>query len=213
MPPVRVMSEAALERHLANLSSSPLLGTMFSFNGQTGIYHVIGDGTEVPVPAEFIGLLDLTRHGWIKFNEGEPPTIDDVGLSEDADLKAREELGDTDPSVWPIGLNGEQRDPWQEQFVVPLLDRGAGGEIFALVARGVVAMGSVRKLLGQWRWNPRRKDGLRPIVKVESGTYYSKRFNGNRPKPKLTIVDWVNHDGSSITAEQQHDEFNDSVPF
>jgi hypothetical protein len=62
LPPVRVMSEEALERNLTEWSGSLLLGAMFSFNGQTGVYHM-RDGTEMPIDSEFIGLLELMRKG------------------------------------------------------------------------------------------------------------------------------------------------------
>jgi hypothetical protein len=215
LPPVRVMSDEALERHLATMSTSPLLGTMFSFNGQDGVYRIVGDGTEMPIGSEFIGLLELTRHGWIKFNgEGNPPTLIDICISEDTELPPREELGDTDRSRWEPGLDGQPRDPWSEQFVIPFQDRGAGGELYALVTRGVVAINAAKGLLGRWRWHPQRKANFRPIVKIGSGTYVARRFGGGkRPKPVLTITDWVNPDGSTITAPQKRAEFNDDIPY
>src|SRR5262245_14205425 len=68
VPAPFVYSEEALERNLAALSSNPLIGTMFSFNGQDGVYRITSDGTEVPNGSEFVGLLEITRHGFIKFN-------------------------------------------------------------------------------------------------------------------------------------------------
>jgi hypothetical protein len=69
-------------------------------------------------------------------------------------------------------------------------------------------------LLTHWRYHRRRKEGFRPIIKIGSGTWIDKKHGGGkRPKPTLTIVDWVNPDGSPITAQQKHGEFNDSVPF
>jgi hypothetical protein len=68
-----------------------------------------------------------------------------------------------------------------------------GGELFVYVARGPVFMNPVGDLLGRWVHHPKRQTGL-PIVKLENGTYPSKRFGGLKPKPVWTIVGWVDED-------------------
>jgi hypothetical protein len=62
-----------------------------------------------------------------------------------------------------------------------------------------------------------------PVVKVDNGTYWSKRFNADRPKPILTIVSWVTKTGALPQApsaptslprqENEKPPFNDSVGF
>jgi len=193
-PPPAPVSAEALERHLADWGGSA--GRLLAFNGSTGVHRVLGDDVEIPAGSKFIAGLDQTQRGYIKFNDGAPPTLAMVRISEDAEVPERSSLGDTDASQWPISeLSGQPADPWQEQLVFPLISYGTGGEVFGYVARGVVGLNAAKDLLGRFRWHPKRHQGLLPIVEIGSGTYQSRKF-GPRPKPVLKIVDWVNPDGS-----------------
>ena len=172
-------SVAALERHLAEWGGNG--GRMFQFNGSTGIYRTLDDGVEVPVGTKFVARLHETRRGYIKFNgDGARPDVRMVRIDEDADIK-RDTLGDSDEAKWPIGLNGEPEDPWKEQYGIPMMRHDAGGELYAYVARGIVAMNSAGDLLGRWRWHPKRKAGLIPVIRIESGTYPSRRLAVTSP--------------------------------
>jgi hypothetical protein len=207
-------SEEAIERHLAEWGGSP--GRLFAFNGSTGIHRTLDDGIEVPGGTEFIALLHETQKGFIKFNgPGVPPSVRMVRIDQNIDPPSRESLGDTDESKWSIGLNGELADPWIEQYAVPLMRDDPGGELFVYVSRGVVAMLAFEGLLGRWRHHPRRQEGLDPVVKIDNGTYWSKRFNANRPKPILKIVRWVRKDGTSPAEPKPVSlaaEMNDAIP-
>jgi hypothetical protein len=206
-------SAVAIARHLDAWASRPRL---IGFNGQDGIYSILDDGTEVPAGTEFIALLDQTRNGWIKFNgEGERPETVMVGIGENKDVPTRDELGDLDRSQWPLSRDGKgPEDPWKPQYVVPLLSTDAGGELFALVMRGVTAMNAVRSLLGRYRWHPKAKQGLYPVVRLDSGTYLNKRYGGRRPKPVLSIVDWVTKNGAPPPPPAPlAGELNDQISF
>jgi hypothetical protein len=75
-------------------------------------------------------------------------------------------------------------------------------------------MNSVGDLLGRWRHHPKRQDGLIPVVKIENGTYPSKRFGGLKPKPVLTIVGWVTRTGAPPPPPVPAGvEMNDQIPF
>jgi hypothetical protein len=214
--PVRVASAEALERNLALLTDTSTLAIMISFNGQTGVYRIISDDTEIPVDSEYNGRLDLTRHEMIRFNsDGIPPTVHGHCISEDGALPPREELGDLDKSQWPLGLDGiTPQDPWRERYVVPLQDRGASGELYGLVTMGPVAINAAKRLLTTWRIHPNRRAGYVPIVRLCRGTWIDKKHGGaKRPRPEPKIVDWVNPDGSPITAQQKHGEFRDEIQF
>jgi hypothetical protein len=212
-PAATMSSAVAIARHLDAWASRPRL---IGFNGQDGIYSILDDGTEVPAGTEFIALLDHTRKGWIKFNgEGEKPETVMVGIGENKDVPTRDELGDLDQSQWPLSRDGKgPEDPWKPQYDVPLLSTDAGGELFGLVMRGVTAMNAVRSLLGRYRWHPKAKQGLYPIVRLDSGTYLNKRFGGRRPKPVLSIVDWVTKDGAPPPPPAPlAGELNDQISF
>ena len=142
-----------------------------------------------------------------------------IRIDENVEKITRDSLGDKDATKWPI-VDGKPKDPWIEQYVIPSMRNDPGGELFVYVARGIVAMLSVEGLLGRWRHSPRRREGLVPIVKVDNGTYWNKRFNADRPKPIMTIVRWVTKTGappslpaSSAIKEIEKPPFNDSVGF
>ena len=132
--PAATSSEEALERHLSQWGGSG--GRLIGFNGSTGIHRTLDDGVEMPSGTEFVAFLHETQRGFIKFNEGAPPDVRMVSISEDAELPRREELGDLDQSKWPRGLDDNRQDPWKEQIAIPLAPRDAGSELFVYVARG-----------------------------------------------------------------------------
>src|SRR5262249_29874337 len=134
-------------------------------------------------------------------------------IGADAEVPGREELGDLDKSQWPCGF-GQKQDPWKEQIAFPLARRDAGGELFVYVARGPVALNSVADLLGRWRRTPKRQSGLIPVIRLENGTYPSKKFGGFKPKPLLVIVGWVTKDGNPRPPPPPlSTEMNDSLDF
>jgi hypothetical protein len=206
-------SNEALDRHLSEWGGSG--GRLITFNGETGIHRTLDDGVEVPAGTEFVAFLHETQKGWIKFNEGTPPNIHMVRISDNADVLRREELGDIDPTTWPLGLDRVNReDPWKLQIVVPMARHDAGGELFLYVARGKVANYSVSDLLGRWRHHPKRQAGLIPLIRIENGTYYNKRFGGLKPKPLLPIVGWVTKAGVAPPPSTAIGvEMNDEIPF
>jgi hypothetical protein len=222
-PQVPTTSEEALDRHLAEWGGPG--GRLFAFNGSTGIHRTLDDDVEVPDGTEFIAFLHETQRGFINFNVDGPPDVRMVRIDQDAKVPERAELGDNDPTKWPLGLNCEKTDPWIEQFAIPMARNDAGGELYLYVARGVVAMNSVRSLLGRWRHHPKRKAGLIPVIKVKNGTYYNKRFNADRPKPEFIFGTWVTKTGEPPPSESTSsrikqinkpslsEELNDSIGF
>jgi hypothetical protein len=219
-PQVPATSEEALDRHLAEWGGPS--GRLFAFNGSTGIHRTLDDDVEVPDGTEFVAFLHETQRGSIKFNADGPPDVRMVRIDQNVEVPTRESLGDNDPAQWPLGLNGEKTDPWKEQFAIPMARNDAGGELYVYVARGVVAMNSVSNLLGRWRLHPKRKAGLIPVIKIKNGTYHSKRFSADKPKPEFEFVTWVTKTGApppassaikEIEKPSLGEELNDSVPF
>ena len=205
-------SDEALDRHLAEWGGTG--GRLIAFNGSTGMHRTLDDGVEMPPGTEFVAFLHETQKGFIKFNQGGPPDVRMVRIGENAEVPARDSLGDRDQRAWPVGLSGEKQDPWKEQIAIPMARHDAGGELFVYVARGPVAMNSVGDLLGRWRHHPKRQAGLIPVVKIENGTYPSKRFGGLKPKPVLTITDWVTRTGEPPAPPAPlRVEMSDEIPF
>jgi hypothetical protein len=190
-PPVN--SEEAIERHLAQWSGPG--GRLYAFNGSTGIHRLLDDGTDMPAGQLFRAYLRDYRRGFIRFNGDDPPSLKMVGLSENADLPTRESLGDNDPTQWPISEQTNQpEDPWKPQATFPIVTTDDAAELYLYVARGIVALNAVDSLLGRWRHHPKRKQGFLPVIAIYNGTYYSRKFNCDRPKPEFRITGWVSED-------------------
>src|SRR4029077_14782427 len=79
-------------------------------------YVCTSDGEEIKTGTKYVCIFDQTQHGLIKFHEkGEPPTRHMGPMFGGYVPPARTDLGDTDKSLWPKGLNGEPVDPWKSQ--------------------------------------------------------------------------------------------------
>jgi hypothetical protein len=210
-PPVPT-SGNALDRHLAEWGGSGL--RLIAFNGSTGIHRTLDDNTEVPDGTQFIAMLHATRKGFIKFNgPGVPPDVRMVGIEENVATPTRESLGDNDPTKWPLDMNGQRTDPWKEQIVFPVARHDAGAALFLYVARGIVAMNSVRSLLSEWRFHPKRQAGLIPVIALRNSTYFSKRLNSRRPKPAYEIVLWVTKAGEVPSSSEVTKAIAQALPF
>jgi hypothetical protein len=191
--------------------------TDFSFHGIDGDFPSMS-GDKIPAGSEFTVLVTGITHGFIHFNgEGETPTIRETRLSDDTPEITREELGDLDESKWEPGLDDQPRDPWQEQFCVPMAPRNGSGEVFRFVARSATAIRAVRRLLGVIRYHPNGKNGWLPVVKIGVVTYHNKKYKRDMPKPVLGVVDWIAPEGAaSVTPPSPpklSDELHDEVPF
>jgi hypothetical protein len=167
-PTARTVNLAKLEQ----LLERPY--TDFSFHGIDGDYPSVG-GDKIPTGSKFVGIVAGGSHGFIKFNgEGEVPTIRETFLSDDAPVITREELGDLDESKWEPGLDGQPRDPWQEQICLPVVPQDASGEVFRFVARSATALRAVRRLLGAVRYHPNGKLGWLPVIQFGVAIYHNK---------------------------------------
>jgi hypothetical protein len=212
-PPATV--EEAIESHLREWGGSG--GRLFGFNGQTGIFRTFDDDAQVLCGTRFVAQLQEAQKGVIRFNDDGPPTVIMVRLDElGAEVPDADELG-ADRSQWQVNsMSGELENPWKAQFAIPMMRFDAGKEIFCYVARGVVAMGATADLLGRYRCHPNRKAGLVPVIRIESGSYPSKRFGGRKPKPMLPIDDWVLPNGEKPPEPKKisfKDDLNDEIGF
>jgi hypothetical protein len=169
--------------------------TDFSFHGIDGDFPSM-NGDKVPPGSTFVVLVSGITHGFIRFHgEGEKPTIVETRACDNSPDVTREELGDLDPAKWESGLDGTPRDPFQEQFCVPMVDRNGGGEVFRFVARNGASIRAVRRLLGVIGYHPNGRAGWLPVIKIGAVTYFNRRFKRDMPKPVLGVIDWIAPEG------------------
>src|SRR5262249_10271877 len=95
-------------------------GTFIKF-GKDGKFLKAVDGTEVKEGTEAIVVADQIQVGWVKFNgKGVQPTRIMGAVFDGFVPPQRNELDDTDESLWEEGLNGKPADPWQFQVLLPM---------------------------------------------------------------------------------------------
>ena len=220
VPAAPTTSEEAFEHNLASWGSGG--GTPLSPNGLDGGFQTTG-GDKVDVAGVvFVAHLDECRKEWIKFNgEGNRPDLIGVGIYEAAELPAREELGDLDQTLWEQDRfrRGEIVDPWQEQFRVPIVATDTSGAIYELTSRSVTSKIAFRGLIDRYGKHPQRRKGLLPLITLETGAYFNKNLNADKPKPVYKIVRWVEKDGSAPAKKPDritsgaHPELNDELPY
>jgi hypothetical protein len=91
----------------------------------------VGDD-ELPAGREFIAHVPQLAHGMVKFVDGKVAE-QRVGIVADGFvLPSRDELDDIDPKKWETDHAGVPRDPWCQQYYLPLEDNGTG-ELFTFV--------------------------------------------------------------------------------
>jgi hypothetical protein len=134
---------------------------------------------------QYIAYVRQLARGWVKFRGGECVERR-IGKVEDGfKIPARAELGDLDDSHWEKDSSGHPRDPWVNQYFLPVEDLDTGAlAIFATGSRGgQEAIGRLCQIYARgWR------KGL-PIVELATASYKHKRY-GRIETPDLRIVGW-----------------------
>lgn len=200
------------ERYLDEIAPSSVIGRLCRFNGKDGKFVTVDDGEPMDLAAIYVAICDLTRIGWVKFNDGAAPDRVDGFWAEEFDLAAaRRNLGDQDESAWPLGLNGLPEDPWKHEIALPLMLVG-GDQYFTFVAMNITSRRAVGSLLRVYKRMP---GDVYPIVRLSVGGYESKiKGVGHVAVPVLTVVgrqprtDRAPAPQLPLTAE-----LNDAIPF
>jgi hypothetical protein len=164
--PPPVFDPGLFQRNLAILAAVRL--PTFQMNGQSGIYK-FQNGSEIPVNSKFVAVMQEAKHGFIRFyGEGETPSAE-MRLIGAEPLIDRASLGDTDETKWGKDANGKpNKDPWQEQFEIPVFDPSTG-DSYCYLSRSKICNNVVRQFNGTYARNPRSKAGLLPVVQFGRG--------------------------------------------
>jgi hypothetical protein len=104
------------------------------------------------------------------------------------DIK-REELGDTDDSLWEPDTEGEVRDPWQPTVMMIMKDRGSD-RLFTFVATSKGGRQAIGQLVTTWANAIRHRPGQVPVTTRAFGIWKSVKYGETRI-PVFNVVDWV----------------------
>src|SRR5262249_44762432 len=119
----------------------------------------------------------------------------------------RNDMGDLDESKWERDASGKPRDPWSEQFYLPMEDAETG-DIVIFVTGSHGGKGAVRALLNVASRNLHKGT---PVIRLAVGSYKHKTF-GRIETPEFPVVNYI---GGGIIVEKASvaEELNDEVPF
>jgi len=178
----------AFEAYGNAVSQKSIVGDILKFT-KFGEYVAGQDEKEMPKGQRLIANMDELLTGWVRWEDNKP-TDQIMGRVADGFMpQRRNELGDTDESLWEKDDDGRPRDPWQKTNYLVL--KAEGEEqlyTFATSSKsGLNAIGELCKVFG--RQMRQRPDDF-PIVALNAGSYihpkYKKIF-----VPNLDVVDWI----------------------
>jgi hypothetical protein len=180
------------------------LGTLVKYT--KGLYHMKDD--EVPLGTEFIAHVEHWVRGYVKFKGGSLIEHRVGRVTDGFVVPTREELDDTDPTLWEKSPSGEPKDPWTKQSYLPLEDL-ASGEIVTFVSGSFGGRQAISKLCSQASRHLATM-GL-PIIALGTESYKHKAY-GRTDKPVFNIVRWASSPSEDAPASRA-DVMDDAIPF
>lgn len=196
-----------LDRHIG------MAGTFFKF-AKDGRFRKTSDDEEVPEGKEFIVVSDQIQVGWIKYNgKGITPERKMGSLLSGFIPPTREELGDTDQSLWETGLSGKPEDPWKEQMLLPLQDVTTG-DLFVFGTTSATGRRAVSNLAKHCRQMQRQEPDLYPVIRLKIGGFQHRDDRiGFVKTPAFAVVGKARKNGRAPVDTSLDTDLNDEVPF
>jgi hypothetical protein len=176
-------------------------------------FRRVDDGEEVPLGTELVAVFDEVQVGWIRFNgKGQPPERKMGPLFRGFIPCSRDELGDTDPDMWEVGLSGKPVDPWQSQILLPLQAEDGTQYIFGTTS--ITGRRAVGKLLDECKKMMRREPGFYPVIKLALGSFQHRDERvGNVTVPAFPRVGKTPKTGTAPIDTSTAADFNDEIPM
>jgi hypothetical protein len=208
-PAVMTDSRDAISRYIDEQAPASTAGRLIKF-GKDGEHVTSDDGKVVAEGNEFIALIPETLVGYIKFNgQGEPPSREMGLLYDGFEMPSRESLGDTDPSQWEKGLDGQPQDPWQHQQCL-VLQNTETDELFTWVTSSRTGRRAVGNLLRHYSRMQRTSPNDLPIVRLGKGGFQHKDSRvGFVPTPVFVVVG--RHSANNVAKPPAM--LDDAIPF
>jgi hypothetical protein len=212
-PPAVPDNRNLVQSYLDEVAPVSIVGRMMKFNHKQSNFITTDDEAAIPEDATFIALCDQTMIGWVKFNENSPPDRVMGVLYDGFRMPRREELGDTDPSLWATGLDGKPADPWQHhQYLV--LQNTATAELFTFVTSSATGRRAVGNLLHHFNRMMRTNGDELPVVKLKVGGFNHKDDRiGWVPTPVFAVVGRAPRDSAAKPDTSRSGDMDDAIPF
>jgi hypothetical protein len=188
-------------------------GTFIKF-AKDGKFRKTNDDEEIPEGTELVVVYDQIQAGWIRFNgKGAPPDRQMGAIFDGYIPPPRESLGNTDKSLWEVGLNGEPADPWQHQMLVPLQDPKTD-ELFVFGTSSITGRREVGNLIKHCSRMAVKERDLYPVIQLRVGGFAHRDPRVGWVKtPKFAIVGSAPKGDTAAADTSIGGDLDDSIPF
>jgi len=202
-----------VQKYVDDVAPASIAGRVIRFNKE-GKFVTPDDDAEIGDDIDFIGLIDETLIGWIRFNgEGEPPDRIMGLLFDGFVMPPRQSLGDDDQSKWEIGLNGQPQDPWQHQVNL-VLQQADTKELFTYSTSSLTGRRAIGNLLRYYDRLRRTNPDSYPLVRLKIGGFQHRDDRVGWVKtPVIAVVGRTPKDGTAKPDSSIGADMNDSLPL
>ena len=202
-----------VDRYLDEMAPSSFAGQLIKFD-KAGKFVVVETGEELSPDADFVVLADETLFGWIRFKgEGVPPDRHQGLLFQGFVEPSRESLGDTDPSQWPQGLDGQPTDPWQHQICL-VLQNPSTQALYTFSTTSRTGHSAVGNLLKHYRRMERQGLHAYPVVRLKlSGFQHKNKGIGWVNTPSFAVFGQAPKGSAAKPDTSVAADMDDDIPF
>ena len=203
------------QAYLDEIAPSGIVGRLLKF-GKGGTFVAADTDEEIDPEQAFTALCDQVAIGFQKFQEDAPP-IRHMGLlygDPPFVMPRRESLGDNDPSLWPLGLDGQPQDVWQHTIFLPLQKGDGSAELFTFSTSSRTGRRAVGNLLRHYDRLRRTHPDDYPIVKLKAGgfTHRDERI-GWVAVPAFAVCGRAPRDSVAQPDSSLEADLNDKIPL
>jgi hypothetical protein len=205
-------SNATLANFASSLSQDSVPGVRVKLDVKNKAFIRADTGEALPPGDTYRPYHRQVVDSWVKFNgEGAPPQRIGGMPAEGFVLPPREELGDTDSSLWENGLNGQPQDPWQHEVMLPLEHTGTS-ELFVFTTSSITGRRAVGKLLAHCARIERAFPNEMALVQLKVTGYEHKDSRiGWVTTPALLVIGRVPK--TTAPAALPTPEYDDGIPL
>jgi hypothetical protein len=203
-----------VERYLDEVAPSMIVGRLVKFSKEN-TFVIIDTQETIEPTVEFVAVCDQTLVGWIKFSgeDGVPPTRVMGLLYSGFVMPPRAELGDLDPTKWPLGLSGAPDDPWKHQQYL-VLQNVETKEFFTFVTSSKTGRSAVGTLLRHYDRTRKTHPDEYPVVRLGVGGFKHRDERvGWVTTPVFTVRGRAPADSSTRPDTSARGDMDDEVPW
>ena len=212
-PPAVIDTRTPVQAYLDEIAPASIVGRMVKFSKE-GEFVTADDDEEIGDDVDFIVLADQTLIGWMRFHDDGSPPDRAMGLLYDGFvMPPRDSLGDSDPSRWEAGLDGQPADPWQH-FNYLVLQRGDTGELFTFTTSSKTGRRAVGNLLHHFNRLQKTHPDMFPVVRLKKGGYTHKDTRvGWVHTPVFAVVGRAPRGSTAKPDTSLKSDLDDELPF